>query len=72
MEWISVKDRLPEEAESVAVLYRYECINGPDMIQPDIAFYAPKMGGWWFRMEKADDSRVMYWCPLPDPPKEEK
>jgi hypothetical protein len=65
-EWISVKDRLPEKQTEVLVYRRnrgglcnYECEIDFDRLCAD--------GTWLYR----DIYEVLYWMPLPEPPKEQ-
>lgn len=56
-EWISVKERLPQEMTTVLV-YR-----------PDRGWaFAQLSNGFWF---PTGDTKVTHWMPLPSPPKEE-
>lgn len=59
MEWISVKERLPEHNERVLV-YR------PNMAESDIGPISIQWG-WACRRKCSDTS---HWMPLPEPPKE--
>lgn len=65
-EWISAKDRLPEEREDVVIIIRLDGCN----------YYRV---GWW-RGENVEwmqaglglvDGTVTHWMPLPEAPKEE-
>lgn len=63
-EWISVKDRLPEENINV-LIYRRNMMNvytyfGHGEWEDDY--------GYWTRTE---DDGITHWMPLPEPPKEE-
>ena len=65
-EWISVKDRLPEEKG------RYLTANkrfGDKIVVFDLWFG----GGFWYVEEEDDvfDFEVTHWMPLPNPPKGE-
>jgi hypothetical protein len=81
-EWISVKDRLPEESLNVLVFVHEDNRQGTS-----IAYYLDNR--WWggiyqgenepFLEVFEDDYRfylqsccVSHWMPLPEPPKEEK
>lgn len=55
MDWISVKDRLPELNEWVIILIEY---NGKYLVTEDT--YIGK-GEW-----KYGDSKVLGWLPIPD------
>lgn len=73
-QWISVKDRLPEE--DVAVLIYGQILNDP----PDILGVRRRYNGdqvWKHTWESENDfiyqeDDVTHWMPLPEPPKEEK
>ena len=73
-QWISVKDRLPEE--DVAVLVYGEVLNDP----PDIIGVRRRYNGdqeWKHTWESEDgfiysEDDVTHWMPLPAPPKEEE
>lgn len=72
MEWISVKDRLPEKYQKVLfyVLERKEIYSGYYVqdayrdIQSTYKF-REMFDDWWFEGET-----VTHWMPLPTPPKE--
>lgn len=65
MEWISVKDRLPEPGiRKVLVFVPHE--HGGII---DMARYLGE-NGWDFVSWKIFDSGVTHWLPLPEPPKE--
>jgi hypothetical protein len=60
--WISVKDRLPEPYETVAVIAKADCwsyclgwLNGDE---------------WVIAEEASEEWAVTHWMPLPEPPKE--
>lgn len=67
MEWISVKDRLPEPFESVL------CYMPGETPFPTVREgFLTRDGIWfsaWFRRE---DGEVEYWAEMPEPPKEKK
>ena len=63
-EWISVKDKLPEEFENVIAFNRRGRGKACDM---DICWW----NGYSFdRCGKRPYSNVTHWMPLPEPPKE--
>lgn len=62
MDWISVRDRLPEQEEYVAV---YDAADGCVSV-------AYTFEGWWRTDGDADPEQVTHWMPLPEPPKEEE
>lgn len=60
MEWISVKDRLPEYMRPVIV-----CRKGGKVEQGH-----RDIGDWW-KVYGTRTKNVTHWMPLPEPPKEE-
>lgn len=71
MEWISVKDRLPEKYISVLITD----VNGitADDREPEKA-HLDKDGKWYwvniFKYSEYKEIEVTHWMPLPEPPKE--
>ena len=73
-QWISVKDRLPEE--DIAVLVYGQVLNDP----PDVIGVRRRYNGdqeWKYTWESEDgfiyrEDDVTHWMPLPEPPKEEE
>ena len=59
-EWISVKDRLPEDNQR-AIVYR------PEMSESDVGAVSVQFG-WNCKRKKTD---ITHWMPLPEPPKED-
>ena len=74
MEWISVKDRLPE-LETGVLATDGEHIIACELLEidPDILVVGHNFGGyeweWSFGFE--DFSKITHWMPLPDPPQAE-
>lgn len=62
MEWISVKDRLPEEGDAVLVFAR-DCIMGEARFNKD-GFY------WNDFFGSPDFSEVTHWIRWPETPKD--
>ena len=60
MNWISVKERLPEDEEEVLVF-----ADG----KIHLMFYRRVLAVF---EECSDESNVTHWMPLPEPPKEEE
>ena len=80
-EWISVKDRLPEDSGCYLVVYR-DKYNGIVSIAFDM-YVKCNIGEWWeseFACDitkqflwaaKLQEQEVTHWVPLPQPPKGE-
>lgn len=65
-EWISVKDRLPENIRSVLVIAK-------ELKMPTIAWYGNVKNIWHLTERdfcKNTNFVVTHWMPLPEPPKE--
>ena len=65
MEWISVKDRLPEEKVNCIVHYKHAYCDYDDYWAIGFCFY----DGEKFRIDLS--YKVTHWMPLPQPPKGE-
>ena len=66
-EWISVKDRLPEEGETVLVFGYWH-----EKFQPLMCYLSPHRKGEWFTTVAGQHVyTVTHWMPLPQPPKGE-
>jgi hypothetical protein len=72
MEWISIKDRLPEDEELVVIF------NGSDDEYPILTakLSSPGPNGTWYEPIHhewdIDFKFVSHWMPLPKPPNQEK
>ena len=64
-EWISVKDRLPEEKVNCIVYYQHAYCDNDGYWAIGFCFY----DGEKFRIDLL--YKVTHWMPLPEPPKEE-
>ena len=60
-EWISVKDRLPEEDKEVLAY------NGAYVF---IAAYTTNPTKYWYTISRSAMRTVTYWMPIPEPPEE--
>ena len=87
MNWISVKDRMPEENTRVLLFIEYEENVEPKSYNPPVYEKRGLMevGSWEFHFTSEGmevlwnispccimDFEVIYWMPLPDKPSEEK
>ena len=68
-QWISVKDRLPEEDEKVKILINY-FFEGTEV--REVAKAAFRNGLWSGDKVYITHPLVSHWMPLPTPPEEEK
>lgn len=65
MDWVSVKDRLPNVMENVLVYWK-NTSQGKEYYE--ITYYD---GDHWFTLDRKPWIEVVAWMPLPEPPKEE-
>ena len=65
MEWISVKDRLPEESGN----YIVAAFTGAD-IRTSMVPYSHRIKHWNLTGARSY-WKILYWMPLPEPPKGE-
>ena len=70
-QWISVKDRLPEDGEDVLIWYEYFRYGSYNrMFQTHGIGY--QFNGHWSGVDPlGHKARVFAWMPLPEPPKGE-
>ena len=66
--WISVDEALPEIDKPVLVYYQYYWGKGDIAKECGISKYYNR--GKWSTLNIPIDSDVLYWQPLPEPPKE--
>lgn len=69
MDWISVKDRLPDELTPV-IAYTEASEQGVGMAYIECGKWMDGYSGRGITMIQQE--LVTYWMPLPEPPKEEK
>lgn len=70
-EWISVKDRLPEDGELVLVIADGEYENTKLVGAYQLADYSEGEGFILSEFPFAENITVSHWMPLPEPPKGE-
>lgn len=81
MNWISVKDRLPEESGEYLVYVQYPCYEEPIRSVVNYDQYCEAFGEWreffdphtlgWVGSE-FEELDVLFWMPLPEPPEVEQ
>ena len=69
--WISIKDRLPEPEKDVLVWYRYTWGAGFVSYRFGISRWYSNIKRWYEGC-LPKDLEVLYWQPLPEPPKTTK
>ena len=62
MEWISVKDRLPNDEEDYLIIY----LGWDDLIFHKVLYYCKTEKVWYDN--NMDEYIVTHWQPLPEPP----
>jgi hypothetical protein len=67
--WISVKDRLPEPKKEVLVWYRYTWGAGFTSYRFGVSKWYSNIKRWYEGC-LPKDFEVLYWQPLPEPPKD--
>lgn len=67
-QWVSVKDRLPEPEKEVLVWYRYTWGAGFTAYRFGISRWYSNIKRWYEGC-LPKDIEVLYWQPLPEPPK---
>lgn len=70
MEWISVKDRLPETMDDVLCWYEYFRFGEYQRMFQKCGVGFCVHGAWGGEVAQGYKARVLYWMPLPEPPKE--
>ena len=68
--WISVKDRLPGNERPVLTFIGYRA-TGIGFITTSAYFCFDPAPHWQWDGLVRDDQRVLFWMPLPEPPKED-
>lgn len=76
MNWINVKDKLPE-AETLILVYCSDEEHGIDIASYDLDQWSKDHGfeqknKWWFHDGWLPFESVIYWMPLPEIPEEYK
>lgn len=68
MRWIPVEERLPESCVDVLCWYEYYHWT-PEKVLPEYGIGYWWNGMWCGEVANGRERRVLYWMPLPEPPK---
>ena len=70
--WIPVTERLPEDKQTCLIWYEYyHCSLKMVLPEYGIGFYLSMCDMWYGDPSTGKDVKVLYWMPLPAPPKED-
>lgn len=69
--WIPVAERLPEDRAEVLCWYEYFRYGGYNRMHETFGIGYQFNGNWGGEVSNGAKTRVLYWMPLPEPPKEE-
>lgn len=72
MNWISVKERLPEGADYVLVCCTMKVTSKIDYVNAVTMAFVCEEGFVDVELDEVITEGVTHWMPLPEPPKEEK
>ena len=72
MEWISVKDRLPEWKNIRDCKSYYVYLNNSFGCKYDVWVYVGNGKWWWEQQDETFTDAVTHWMPLPKPPESEE
>ena len=70
-EWISVKDRLPEEGVNVLCWYEYFRYGNYNRMYQTYGIGYQFNGFWSGEVSQGRNTKVLMWMPLPEPPEGE-
>ena len=70
-EWISVKEKLPEEGQDVIIAIFDTAKKTYQMMSDSLTFYRNKWV-WWTNDPIGNNQDITHWQPLPEPPKKEE
>lgn len=68
MEWISVKDRLPNDGEDILCWYEYFRYGNYNCMYQTYGIGYQYNGHWGGEVSKGVKAKVLAWMPLPEPP----
>jgi len=70
MEWISIKERLPEENVYEVLVKVDEPFFGTSTPRMIVAYYSEEFSQWRCELTSKEVYHVTHWMPLPKPPKD--
>lgn len=72
VEWISVKDKMPEDGVDVLCWYEYFRYGDYDCMWRTYGIGLCYRGAWVGEVAQGTKTRVIAWMPLPEPPEGEE
>lgn len=69
--WIPCSERLPEEGQDVLCWYQYFRYGNYNRLWKTYGIGFQYNGSWGGEVSGGRDTKVLFWMPLPEPPKEE-
>lgn len=69
--WIPCSERLPEDGQDVLRWYQYFRYGNYNRLWQTYGIGFQYNGNWGGEVSSGRDTKVLFWMPLPEPPKEE-
>ena len=70
--WIPCSERLPEDRQDVLCWYQYFRYGNYNRLWQTYGIGFQYNGNWGGEVSTGRDTKVLFWMPLPEPPKEDK
>ncbi len=70
--WIPCSERLPEDRQDVLCWYQYFRYGNYNRLWQTYGIGFQYNGNWGGEVSIGRDAKVLFWMPLPEPPKEDK
>lgn len=69
--WIPCSERMPEDGQDVLCWYQYFRYGNYNRLWQTYGIGFQYNGNWGGEVSHGRDTKVLFWMPLPEPPKEE-